>query len=231
MKPFRFQKFEILQDKDVFRVGTDGVLLGAFSEVSNAKKILEIGTGTGLIALMLAQRNPKAKILAIDIDEKAVELAQNNFKNSPFSERLKAELQDFKKSPLVEKFDLIVSNPPYFAENASHRDIIARQKVELDFEILISKSFSLLAENGILSIIIPEQMTDEFEKIGLKFNLYVNRTINIFGIKGGKLKRNILEFSLHPKEIIQQDFIIEDSSRKYSKQYLELTKDFHVFSK
>lgn len=231
MKPFRFQKFEILQDKDVFRVGTDGVLLGAFSEVSNAKKILEIGTGTGLIALMLAQRNPKAKILAIDIDEKAVELAQNNFKNSPFSERLKAELQDFKKSPLVEKFDLIVSNPPYFAENASHRDIIARQKVELDFEILISKSSSLLAENGILSIIIPEQTTDEFEEIGLKFNLYLKRTINIFGIKGGKPKRNILEFSLHPKKIIQQDFIIEDSSRKYSKQYLELTKDFHVFSK
>ncbi|MDO5616038.1 MAG: methyltransferase domain-containing protein, partial [Cruoricaptor ignavus] len=96
MKAFRFQQFEIKQSPNVFRVGTDGVLLGAMCDISGAKNILEIGTGTGLISLMLAQRNRKAEILAIDINPEAVILAKENFAQSPFSERMKVELADFK---------------------------------------------------------------------------------------------------------------------------------------
>ena len=128
MKTFHFKNFTINQSSKVFRVGTDGVLLGASTTVENAANILEIGTGTGLISLMMAQRNPNATITALDIDEDAVALASVNFRNSPFSSRLNAVLQDFKKHETHEKFDLIVSNPPYFEENPSEKDVLARQQ-------------------------------------------------------------------------------------------------------
>jgi tRNA1Val (adenine37-N6)-methyltransferase len=144
MKPFRFQQFSIQQSKNVFRVGTDGVLLGALCSLSSPKNILEVGTGSGLISLMLAQRESSAKILAIDINSEAIELAGINFRNSPFSDRLKTKFQDFKNFESDEKFDLIVCNPPFFEENNSAKDILARQQVELNFENLIEKSSQFL---------------------------------------------------------------------------------------
>lgn len=149
MKSFKFKQFEIQQSKDVFRVGTDGVLLGALASVNNASKVLEVGTGTGLISLMLAQRISKAEFLGIDINEDAVELTRTNFESSPFALRLKNKLQDFKNFETEEKFDLIVSNPPYFEASESDKDKIARQTIELNFKQLISQSAKLLSENGI----------------------------------------------------------------------------------
>ena len=231
MKSFRFQQFSIQQSKDVFRVGTDGVLLGAMCNVTNAKKILEIGTGTGLISLMLAQRNVSAKILAIDINENAVKLASENFRNSIFNENLKVELKDFKNFETEEKYDLVVCNPPFFEENNSGKDVLARQQVELNFKNLIEKSAEIITENGILSIIIPSESASEIESLAQKFKFYLIKKINIYGIEGGNLKRNILEFSFAQKPIKITDFVIEKSTRKYSEQYLELTKEFHVFRK
>lgn len=231
MKPFRFQQFSIQQSKDVFRVGTDGVLLGAMCNVTNAKKILEIGTGTGLISLMLAQRNVSAKILAIDINESAVKLASENFRNSIFNENLKVELKDFKNFETNENFDLVVCNPPFFEENASAKDVLARQQVELNFRNLVEKSTEIITKKGILSIILPSEAAKDVKSLAEEFNLYLVREINIYGIEGGNLKRNILEFSLVQKPLEISDFVIEKSPREYSDQYLELTKDFHVFGK
>ena len=231
MKPFRFQQFSIQQSKDVFRVGTDGVLLGAMCNVKNAKKILEIGTGTGLISLMLAQRNVSAKILAIDINENAVKLASENFRNSIFNENLKVELKDFKHFETNENFDLVVCNPPFFEENASAKDVLARQQVELNFRNLVEKSAEIITEKGILSIILPSEATADVKSLAEEFNLYLVREINIYGIEGGSLKRNILEFSLAQKPLEISDFVIEKSPREYSDQYLNLTKNFHVFGK
>ena len=231
MKPFRFQQFSIQQSKDVFRVGTDGVLLGAMCNVTNAKKILEIGTGTGLISLMLAQRNVSAKILAIDINESAVKLASENFRNSIFNENLKVELKDFKNFETNENFDLVVCNPPFFEENASAKDVLARQQVELNFRNLVEKSAEIITKKGILSIILPSEAATDVKSLAEEFNLYLVREINIYGIEGGNLKRNILEFSLAQKPLEISDFVIEKSPRKYSDQYLNLTKNFHVFGK
>ena len=231
MKPFRFQQFSIQQSKDVFRVGTDGVLLGAMCNVKNAKKILEIGTGTGLISLMLAQRNVSAKISAIDINENAVKLASENFRNSIFNENLKVELKDFKNFETNENFDLVVCNPPFFEENASAKDVLARQQVELNFRNLVEKSTEIITQKGILSIILPSEAATDVKSLAEEFNLYLVREINIFGIEGGNLKRNILEFSLVQKPLEISDFVIEKSPRKYSDQYLNLTKNFHVFGK
>jgi len=231
MKPFRFQQFSIQQSKDVFRVGTDGVLLGAMCNVKNAKKILEIGTGTGLISLMLAQRNVSAKISAIDINENAVKLASENFRNSIFNENLKVELKDFKNFETNENFDLMVCNPPFFEENASAKDVLARQQVELNFRNLVEKSTEIITKKGILSIILPSEAATDVKSLTEEFNLYLVREINIYGIEGGNLKRNILEFSLAQKPLEISDFVIEKSPRKYSDQYLNLTKNFHVFGK
>ena len=231
MKPFRFQKFEIQQSKNVFRVGTDGVLLGALCDVSNAGKVLEIGSGTGLISLMIAQRNSFSDILALDINEVAVNLTKQNFENSPFFERLKVAHEDFKNFQTPEKFDFIVSNPPYFDENCSQKDVLARQNVELNFKDLIEKSSKFLKEKGILSVIIPSDSTKEFIETANDFKLNLVRKVNIFGIENGVLKRNILEFSKSEKSWVEEHFVIEKSPRKYSDQYLELTKEFHIFGK
>ena len=231
MKTFHFKNFTINQSSKVFRVGTDGVLLGASTTVENAANILEIGTGTGLISLMMAQRNPNATITALDIDEDAVALASVNFRNSPFSSRLNAVLQDFKKHETHEKFDLLVSNPPYFEENPSEKDVLARQQTELSFGDLIQNASKILSDKGILSVIIPFTSGMDFEQICRENNLFPTKKITIFGIKTATPKRLILEFGLNAGKVIETEFVIEKSPRKYSDSYLELTKDFHVFRK
>ncbi|WP_449400600.1 tRNA1(Val) (adenine(37)-N6)-methyltransferase [Chryseobacterium wanjuense] len=231
MKPFKFKQFQIQQSKNVFRVGTDGVLLGSLASVDNVSKALEVGTGTGLISLMLAQRNPDTKFSGIDINEEAVYLTKINFENSPFASRLKNIHQDFKNFETEEKYDLIVSNPPYFEASDSEKDKIARQTVELNFKQLISKSSTLLAENGIFSVIIPIETGDDFINIAKENQLFLVKRINIKGIENSKTKRLILEFSLIEKSLEESEFTIEKSPRQYSNQYIELTKEFHVFRK
>ncbi|MBQ0151558.1 MAG: methyltransferase [Chryseobacterium sp.] len=229
MKPFKFKQFEILQSKEVFRVGTDGVLLGAFADVDDAQNVLEVGTGTGLISLMLAQRNNKAQFCGLDIQEAAFSLTKNNFENSPFADRMEANLVDFKSFESKYTFDLIVSNPPYFEESTSNKDKIARQTVELNFEQLISKSASLLSDKGLFSVIIPAEIGESFIAIAKANLLFLNRKINIFGIENSKVKRLILEFTLNETQVQELEFIIEKSPRQYSDAYIELTKEFHIF--
>jgi len=231
VKSFTFKQFEIQQSKDVFRVGTDGVLLGAMANVGHARKVLEIGTGTGLISLMLAQRNTQAEFLGIDIDQEAAFLTEINFANSPFASRLKNKLQDFKRFDTADHFDLIVSNPPYFEESGSDKDKIARQTVELNFHQLISKSSALLSEKGIFSVIIPVEAGNGFIEIAEKNKLFLMRRIHIKGIQNSKAKRLILEFSLIESRCEESELVIEKSPRQYSDLYLELTKEFHVFKK
>lgn len=229
MKPFTFKQFEIQQSKEVFRVGTDGVLLGALAGVESAFRVLEVGTGTGLISLMLAQRNLQADFLGLDINEDAVALTKLNFENSPFRTRLRNIHQDFKTFETEGTFDLIVSNPPYFEESGSGKDKIARQTVELNFRQLIAQSARFLSESGLFSVIIPVEAGEIFISIAEENKLFLNRRVNIKGIENSKTKRVVLEFSFTEDILQESEFIIEKSPRKYSDQYLELTKEFHVF--
>lgn len=231
MKPFQFKQFSIQQSKTVFRVGTDGVLLGAASSVHHAEKILEVGAGTGLISLMLAQRNSTAQIHAIDINENAVKIAGENFKNSPFENRLKIFLEDFKQCKSQEKYDLIISNPPYFEENQSKKDILARQQTELSFEHLIKKSAELLTEKGLFSVIIPFESGGFFEEYCRLNSLYLNTKTVIYGIKNAQPKRLIMEFGFAKKTITESHLVIEKSPRIFTEEYLKLTEEFHYFSK
>ncbi|AKH93015.1 tRNA1(Val) (adenine(37)-N6)-methyltransferase [Elizabethkingia anophelis] len=226
MKPFVFKQFEILQDKEVFRVGTDGVVLGALCNGEGAVRALEVGCGTGLISLMLAQRFSSAVFDALDINTKAVEIAGQNFSNSPFANRLNVVEINYNDFESVEKYDLIVSNPPYF-ESDSSKDLIARHQVLLSFQQLIYKSARLISDTGILSVIIPYDDAENFITIAEDNNLYLIRKIDIYGIKGGKLKRNILEFSRKLSELVLEELVLEKEKRIYSDEYRELTKDFH----
>ncbi|MCT3805744.1 methyltransferase [Elizabethkingia anophelis] len=226
MKPFVFKQFEILQDKEVFRVGTDGVVLGALCNGEGAVRALEVGCGTGLISLMLAQRFSSAVFDALDINTKAVEIAGQNFSNSPFANRLNVVEINYNDFESVEKYDLIVSNPPYF-ESGSSKDLIARHQVLLSFQQLIYKSARLISDTGILSVIIPCDDAENFITIAEDNNLHLIRKIDIYGIKGGKLKRNILEFSRKLSELVLEELVLEKEKRIYSDEYRELTKDFH----
>lgn len=208
MKPFVFKQFEILQDKEVFRVGTDGVVLGALCNGEGAVRALEVGCGTGLISLMLAQRFSSAVFDALDINTKAVEIAGQNFSNSPFANRLNVVEINYNDFESVEKYDLIVSNPPYF-ESDSSKDLIARHQVLLSFQQLIYKSARLISDTGILSVIIPCDDAENFITIAEDNNLHLIRKIDIYGIKGGKLKRNILEFSRKLSELVLEELVLE----------------------
>ena len=230
MQPFHFQQFSVKQTQEVFRVGTDALLLGALVTPREGT-ILEVGTGTGIVSLMLAQRIHNAEITAIDIQRESVELAAQNFAESLFADRLTAKQADFKVYNSESKFDLIVSNPPYFAKNNSVKDVMARQTVALDFNILVARSAELLNEQGCFSVIIPNVECEHFISLAGKCGLKLRRQVNIYGIAGGVVRRVILEFAKQAGPVTQEVFTIEKSPRQYSDQYLELTREFHVFSK
>ncbi len=229
-KPFRFQQFTVLQLSEVFRVGTDAVLLGSLCSIG-ADNLLEVGTGSGIISLMLAQRNQQAKITALDIDANAANLAAINFKNSPFHERLHAVCKNYLNFKPNRKYHQIISNPPYFELNSSTKDTVARQQSHLSFEDLIKKTSELLSDQGIFSVIIPKYSEEEFETICKRNHLYLFKKINIIGLEGVSPKRCILEFQRANDDCEVIDFIVEKAPRKYSDQYLELTKEFHIFGK
>ena len=229
LKPFQFKYFQIQQSLKVFRVGTDGVLLGALATCAEARSILEVGSGTGVVSLMLAQRNGIAKITALDIDINAVELSAKNFQLSPFSTRLEAKVQDFKAFKGLEKYDLIVSNPPYFPENDSEKDRTARQRIHLNFFELFQGAKSNLSVEGRLCLIVPFESKEEILDAAKNFAFFLERIVEIKGIEKGPVVRLILEFRLFDTVIKKELLTLEEQPRKYTQEYLELTRDFHVF--
>ena len=230
MKSFRFRQFEIKQNDKVFRVGTDGVLLGTLADCADAKSILEIGSGTGLISLMVAQRNAQAYIQAIDINKAAAALTAENFACSPFSSRLTAVHADA-RSLGNSSFDLVLCNPPFFEDHGDEtaKDYLARRQVTLSFRDLITTGARLVGDNGVLSVIVPYDSSGEFAEMASEQNLHLIRRVDIRGIAGGVWRRSVLEFARNKKTPVLQEFTVEKSPRIYSEEYLELTRDFHVF--
>ncbi len=233
---FHFKKFSIKQEKTAMKVGTDGVLLGAWSPISNSPyNILDIGAGTGLIALMLAQRSHAEQIDALEIDENAYEECVENFENSPWNDRLfcyHADLTAFTEEFFEEEeYDLIVSNPPFFtdaykSQNAS-RDL-ARLEEALPFEELIECSAALLSENGIFSVIIPYKEEENFISICHSFGLYPFQITRVKGTSETEIKRSLLAFSFKDKQPEISTLIIETGRHEYTPEYIELTKMFYL---
>lgn len=211
------------------KVGTDGVLLGSWTNCKKAINILDIGCGTGLLTLMLAQRNLSSMIVGIEIDKISAREAQLNINNSKWKDRIKIiniSLQNFKTKT---KFDLIVSNPPFFpSSNSDKRRDIARRANTLNFQELIYNTSSLLSLKGVFCIIIPKYYESYFCQTCKEYNLYCNRVCNIKGRENTEVKRVLMQFSFSKTKIKEQHLIIEKSRHKYTKEYIALCKDFYL---
>lgn len=214
------------------KVGADGVTLGAWCNVDGTKNMLDVGTGTGLIALMLAQRSD-AEITAIDIENDCVTQAKENVENSPWKDRIKVvdnSIQDFiQKSE--EKFDLIVCNPPFFInslKSPSDARTIARHNDSLPFEDLVQSAQKLLTENGRLCVILPIVEGNQFVDLSEKNNLYCSKKTAVFPNHEKSAKRLLLEFKREKCDLEESELTIEDERHVYTSQYSELVKDFYL---
>ena len=227
---FRFKQFSVRHDRCAMKVGTDGVLLGAWGAVEG-KRILDIGTGTGLIALMAAQRNPEADVLGIDIDELAVAQARGNVAESPFNRRIECILQDVLTFESEAPFDAILCNPPFFTEDTlpdNRSRALARNNKCLPFPQLIKKVAVLLAENGTFSLIVPSGLVQEIVGLCMENGLHLIRRCQIHTTARKPPRRTLLEFSRQNRscEMLTLRLVADDGTR--SQQYKELTKDFYL---
>ncbi|MDO6761455.1 methyltransferase [Tamlana sp. 2_MG-2023] len=233
-KPFIFKQFKVQQDQCAMKIGTDAVLLGAWASVNQQPfSVLDIGTGTGVLALMIAQRCHAEVIDALEIDDKAYEQCVDNFEQSDWGDRLfcyHASLEEF-VDEIEDKYDLIVCNPPFYAEdyktNDNTRDL-ARFQDALPFEHLISGASKLLSEDGIFTVIIPYKEEARFIKLASEEKLYPNRKLHVKGNPNSEVKRSLLEFSFRESVIKTDTLTIENQRHDYTEDYINLTKDFYL---
>jgi tRNA1Val (adenine37-N6)-methyltransferase len=216
------------------KIGTDGVLLGAWTSIDkNPFSILDIGSGTGVLALMLAQKSHAEVIDAIEIDDDAYEQCVENFENSSWSDRLfcyHASLEEFAKE-IDDTYDLILSNPPFYTENYKTEDNqrdLARFTDAMPFNHLIESASKLLSENGLFSVIIPFKEEETFIALASKVNLFPNKILQVKGTPTSEIKRSLLELSFNKSKIIKEELTIETSRHQYTTDYINLTKDFYL---
>ncbi|WBU87888.1 tRNA1(Val) (adenine(37)-N6)-methyltransferase [Cellulophaga omnivescoria] len=241
-KPFIFKQFTINQDRCAMKIGTDGVLLGAWASVDhNPYSILDIGAGTGIIALMLAQRSAADNIEAIELDADAYEQCTDNFEASDWADRLfcfHAGFDEFvdeyatDETEEDELYDLIVSNPPFYAEEVTSgneaRDN-ARQNTSLPFNELVSGVAKLLTANGRFATIIPYKEEEKFIKLAENFKLYPLKVTRVKGNAKAEVKRSLLEFQKTPSTNLEiKQLVIEEDRHIYTQDYIDLTKDFYL---
>jgi tRNA1Val (adenine37-N6)-methyltransferase len=229
---FRFRQFTIHQDKCAMKVGTDSVLLGSWVNPTYSSDILDIGTGSGIIALMLAQKS-FAQIDAIDVDEDACNQARENFETSPWVDRLHVihqPVQEYSKHSL-KKYDLIVSNPPYFQDAykpSEESRLKARHGDLLCFAELVEGVKKLLAEKGRFCLILPYREGNEFIGIALRKGLYCHEIVRV-KTKADKIeKRLMMSFTFNFGMMTETELIIQDNDTNFSKEYVELTKDYYL---
>ncbi|SDG51143.1 tRNA1(Val) (adenine(37)-N6)-methyltransferase [Psychroflexus sediminis] len=234
---FRFKEFEVEHSRSAMKIGTDAVLLGAWVDIDeNVSSILDVGAGTGILALQLAQRSPAETIDAVEIDPDAFEECVTNFENSPWGDRLFCYHASFTEfySEMDEKYDLIVSNPPYFSEqprfdvqNTAREQ--ARFQEHLTFEDLLLGVSLLLSEQGQFSVVLPFSEQEKFISVAREYQLYPSDILEVRGQPASPIKRTLLKFRRHKTEsIAKEELIIEHSRHEYTQEYIDLVKDFYL---
>lgn len=229
---FRFKQFTVKHDRCAMKVGTDGVLLGSWTRVNDARTALDVGCGTGLIALMLAQRNENLNVIGIDIDDDAVEQARENISVSPWRERIKIEKHDFNEVfPSEELFDLIVSNPPFYTEDTTCPDDSrqkARHATSLSIETMMKQSSGLLTQEGRLSLIVPYSAATDVIGEAVMNNLYLSRRTDVRTTPTKPTKRTMLEFGRKAQPTVYDMLTLKDKEGNMSDEYKALTEDFYL---
>jgi tRNA1Val (adenine37-N6)-methyltransferase len=229
---FYFKKFEVRHKQSSMRVGTDAVLLGAWTAVDNCTSILDIGTGCGVIALMLAQRTADNVLIdAIDIDPASCVEAQLNFQSSPWVTKLKVKLSSIQHLKSDTPYDLIVSNPPFFSNSYKPQRLTrmhARHTTQLDARTLISSVKQLLSISGKFSVVLPFTEGLEFIRLCENHALHCTRKISVRGREHKPIERWLLEFQFTKTEPEQGEIIIYDAGDSWADSYKTLTKDFYL---
>ncbi|MDF4201891.1 methyltransferase [Maribacter sp. SA7] len=233
-KLFKFKQFSINQDRCAMKIGTDGVLLGAWTTVdANPESILDIGAGTGVISLMLAQRSHAEVVDALEIDADAYEQCVENFELSPWGDRLycyHAGLDEF-VDEIEDQYELIVCNPPFYSETVSSGNVQrdqARQNEFLPFNELLEGVSKLLSENGLFTTIIPFKEKDTFVKMASDLGLVITECLHVKGNPTAEIKRVLLAFSRKGQDCKVSELIIETGRHQYTPEYVELTKEFYL---
>ena len=228
---FRFKQFSVEHDRSSMKVGTDGVLLGAWCDVTGARRALDVGTGSGVIALMLAQRAPGLIVDAIDIDHDSVVEAQGNFSHSPWGYRLCAIEGDFSTMELPGKYDIIVSNPPFFTNGVLpplHQRMNARHTQSLTYGQLLSRAQSLLTNAGKISFISPADVAEVILDTCSSNNLYISKITEVISVKNTPPKRLLWEMTNVECVTSRGVLTIENTPGDFTEEYRELCRDFYL---
>lgn len=234
MDGFRFKQFTVCHASCAMKVGTDGILLGAWASLNPCSRILDLGTGSGLIALMLAQRYPKAKIIGVEVEPNAAAQAKQNVAQSPWADRIQIKQQAIQtfvdNCQLKQEFDLIVANPPYFPpalECASKARDLARIRQQSHFSWL-SLAQSCLSESGKICFILPFEAGCLLKTQAKQTALYCTEQLNIITKQGKAPRRMLLSFAHQPAPLLEQSLIIYDQQNQYSVEYKQLTQAFYL---
>lgn len=250
---FRFKQFAVVNRRSAMKVGTDGVLLGAWAAgqtvsaeaMPRPQRILDVGCGTGVISLMMAQRFPQAEIYGIEIDPDSADEAQANFTSSPWADRLHLLRGDFLRFPFDGKFDLIVSNPPFFTNGLHAPDAArmqARHESSLTLAALLCRCTALLTPTGFIALVLPADRLAELlpsSRKGVGEPLSLRRLCRVSTVPRKEPRRILVEVkpqpstetptaSVHPAETSTEHFSIHDSSGNFTPEYINLTKDFYL---
>ena len=232
---FKFKQFAINQDRCAMKIGTDAVLLGAWCPIdNNPKSILDIGAGTGILALMLAQRTNADQIDALEIDEEAYEQCVENFEASAWADKLfcyHAGLDEFVDEP-EDEYDLIISNPPFYNEDFKteneQRDL-ARFQDAMPFEDLIEAADLLLSENGTFAVVIPYKEEERFIDLCAEYELYPVKATRVKGSHKTPIVRSLLAFKRFELSVLTADeLVVEINRHEYTDDYINLTQDFYL---
>lgn len=229
-KGFQFKQFFIAHDQCAMKVNTDGILLGTLADVSDAKQILDLGTGSGLVAIMLAQRAPQAAITALEIEPNSYRQAVGNAQNCAWSERISVRLGDVISAEIAQKMDLIVANPPYYAHSPANKNAsrdLARIAYQSHLDWL-KRANDWLNPQGKISFILPFEAAQQLLEKCAEISLYCSEIWYISTKVNQAPKRAVVTFQKVKKDIIRHELIIYDSNNQYTAEYKLLTQDFYL---
>lgn len=230
MSIFQFKHFSVTQADNAMKVGTDAMLLGSLAAAENPSRILDIGSGTGVLALMAAQRFANAYVCGVEIDAKSAAEGSANFRNNPWSQRMEMVRSNFLEFQSESPFDLVLSNPPFYQsrlENLDARLAQSRHESALPVEAMLERVGEILASSGAFWVIIPIETQNHWVQTAQTKGLFPAKEISIQGNPKAETKRVILCFSKNQQATTQSHFMVRNLDGSYSKEYIELTKEFH----